>query len=363
VDESDEGAKIKIFQNAERLSKTLILADKAYLLAAEPMQGQVGGKSISKKPVLTLPPNFILKPLRNDVRGFRETAFYEAIRESLERTKEKGGEISWKSLKQKFNITSVSFDRPDIVCALQGYRTSSTRRYSNLLSVEESMLLRKLTSLQLISNYFGVVKLPQNTFTNSTPQSYLILTDATSNFRKPCVMDLKMGQKTFEPDAPPAKKAREIKKYPLQHELGFRIVGMRTFEPETVEYHYYDKKFGRSLISQELVREAFSRFFPSIHPRGKPISGILLVLNELKEWLEENKLFAFYASSLLLVFEGENGISSSCNYNVKMIDFAHVRKERGGDTGYLYGVEKLMVILKSLLSNERHMSKSHGVEA
>ena len=90
---------------------------------------------------------------------------------------------------------------------------------------------------------------------------------------------------------------------------------------------------------------------------------MLSVLNELKKWLEENKLFAFYASSLLLVFEGENGISSSCNYNVKMIDFAHVRKERGGDTGYLYGIGKLMVILKSLLSNERHMSKSHGVEA
>ena len=222
-----------------------------------------------------------------------------------------------------------------------------------LLSLEESTLLRKLTSLQVISDYFGVVKLSENKF-DSTAQSYLILTDATSSFRKPCVMDLKMGQKTFEPDALPAKRAREIKKYPLQYKLGFRIVGMRTFDPETLEYHSYDKKFGRSLTSQKLVHEAFRKFFPLLESREGSkkttniIAGILEVLKDLKEWLEENRSFVFFSSSLLLVFEGENVVSSSCKYSVKMIDFAHVRRDLDGDAGYLCGVEKLMFILKSI---------------
>ena len=88
MDEFDEGLKLKIFSNAERLSKNLISAEEARL--AEPMEGQVGGKSISKKPVLAFPPNYILKPLRNDFRGLREISFYEAIRESLERNETKG---------------------------------------------------------------------------------------------------------------------------------------------------------------------------------------------------------------------------------------------------------------------------------
>jgi len=48
---------------------------------AQSMVGQVGGKSINKKPVLILD-NFVLKPVNLDHRGVREIAFYEAIQAS-----------------------------------------------------------------------------------------------------------------------------------------------------------------------------------------------------------------------------------------------------------------------------------------
>ena len=47
---------------------------------AKPMVGQVGGMSVHKKPLLTLEPDYVLKPLITDHRGIREVAFYEAIK-------------------------------------------------------------------------------------------------------------------------------------------------------------------------------------------------------------------------------------------------------------------------------------------
>merc|ERR1719362_1023926 len=41
---------------------------------------QVGGISNNKRPMLTLQPHYVLKPIREDERGFREVAFYESIR-------------------------------------------------------------------------------------------------------------------------------------------------------------------------------------------------------------------------------------------------------------------------------------------
>jgi hypothetical protein len=47
--------------------------------SAKPLVGQVGGIAQSKKPVLSLEPDYVMKPLLTDHRGLREIAFYEAI--------------------------------------------------------------------------------------------------------------------------------------------------------------------------------------------------------------------------------------------------------------------------------------------
>ena len=46
----------------------------------KPLIGQVGGLGLNRKPILTLVPDYLLKPLVLDHRGLREIAFYEAIR-------------------------------------------------------------------------------------------------------------------------------------------------------------------------------------------------------------------------------------------------------------------------------------------
>lgn len=56
---------------------------------------------------------------------------------------------------------------------------------------------------------------------------FLELEDITYPYKKPCIMDIKIGQVTFDPDAEESKKLKESIKCPSQKELGFRILGYR----------------------------------------------------------------------------------------------------------------------------------------
>jgi Inositol polyphosphate kinase len=55
----------------------------------QPMIGQVGGLGLNRKPILTLVPDYLLKPLVLDHRGLREIAFYEAIRTVISQSQPK----------------------------------------------------------------------------------------------------------------------------------------------------------------------------------------------------------------------------------------------------------------------------------
>lgn len=56
---------------------------------------------------------------------------------------------------------------------------------------------------------------------------YLKLDDLTATFRRPSVLDVKIGAKTYDPLASPEKVALESKKYAWSQQIGFRILGMR----------------------------------------------------------------------------------------------------------------------------------------
>ena len=56
---------------------------------------------------------------------------------------------------------------------------------------------------------------------------YLKLDDITKRFRKPCIMDVKIGLQSYEEDAPPEKKKQALLKYPYLKSVGFQILGMR----------------------------------------------------------------------------------------------------------------------------------------
>ena len=53
------------------------------------------------------------------------------------------------------------------------------------------------------------------------------LEDITHRFRRPCIMDVKLGRRVWDDFAEQDKIDREKKKYPAQEIIGFRIIGMR----------------------------------------------------------------------------------------------------------------------------------------
>lgn len=59
---------------------------------------------------------------------------------------------------------------------------------------------------------------------------YLKLEDVTRRFVKPCIMDVKLGQQSYDPFASQEKREQQIRKYPLMEEMGFLVLGMRVSE-------------------------------------------------------------------------------------------------------------------------------------
>jgi len=326
---------------------------------AHSMVGQVGGKSHRKRPILILD-TFVMKPVSSDHRGIREIAFYEAIQAASKRSGFK---------------TYCSLFGPRV----RNEETNDLQPCCDEAKVEvETKLLHRLEPFT--ARYFGTLEYNQSpTFecqkviveTNPIPfgiksNSYILLNNVTKNFSKPCVLDIKLGTKTFEQDASEEKKLYELKKYPSQSDFGLRLTAMRIYDPSNAKagecgYVYYPKQFGRSLGTRESLKQALLVFLGGANlpqdvraNRSAAIQRILSRLKMIKGWLRDNKSFAFYGSSILVIYEGEilrnevNGVELDMA-SAKMIDFGRVRRQHEGDLGYYKGLVTLIVLLEEIL--------------
>jgi Inositol polyphosphate kinase len=456
-----------------RMTTTTTSTTTTIMTTATPLVGQVGGFNTAKtkRPMLqwndaSSSSGRVLKPVRSDVRGIREVTFYDALQvasaeaphgsspseQSPAFTRichqyanflmgagggKNHGATSQAPTSRTSRTTATKDDvapehRPLLWGSMVLRWPRSTHSHSSdkhtleeqkrvlLMAVKEEVIaLRRLKRFTPL--YHGVVQV--------NCHSYLCLEDLTQGFAKSNVMDVKLGTQTFEPDAPHDKRLRELQKYPQQSEFGMRIVGMRVYNNQlyyhrpaavpTIVPHFclegngfqsFDKHFGRSLSTRDLLLSAFRIFFNGTiykgpnggttsemsssslededensspenitttsdeHASGSLVSSLRTqqratvssVLGELKairNWFEVNRSFCFCASSLLIVFEGDtirdssnshNNSSSSCilqteKVQVKMIDFARVRRSDVGDPGYMVGLTTLINIMADLL--------------
>jgi hypothetical protein len=220
---------------------------------------------------------------------------------------------------------------------------------------------------------------------------HLVLDDLTIDYKMPCVIDIKMGQQTYEPNADSSKKKREILKCPYQVTTGFRITGMKVYDVVTKLYSYKEKQFGRS-VDLNHVKEALRIFFwNGLLVRKDVIDCVICKLEELLVWFENQHTLHFYCSSILIIYDGiilndlnnKNAIEKKielCNSNkssilqqnelsikshkpfisnntetvqVKMIDFAHTLlspKPHCIDKGYILGLKNLILNLQEIMN-------------
>ncbi|KAJ8284824.1 hypothetical protein COCON_G00036740 [Conger conger] len=152
---------------------------------------------------------------------------------------------------------------------------------------------------QYLPKYFGAWSSP-----DTPAELYLKLEDVTRKFQKPCIMDVKIGQRSYDPFASQEKREQQIKKYPLMEEMGFLVLGMRIYKVNSDSYETHDQHYGRGLV-KETIKDGLSKFFYNGNGlRKDAVSGGIQKVEKILRWFEGQRQLHFYASSLLFVYEG-----------------------------------------------------------
>ncbi|KAG5460726.1 MAG: hypothetical protein BJ554DRAFT_7187 [Olpidium bornovanus] len=206
----------------------------------------------------------------------------------------------------------------------------------------------------------------------------VILENLLQGFRKPSVMDVKLGTQLYDEFCSEEKKERmrEAARITTSLTLGLRITGMKVkrayvvYDPSKSGYTVYDKSFGKGLTADNL-HFGFSRYMEPAALRSSAYMRLVarVFLDRLVELHSVMLLkeFRMYASSVLFVFEGDPSpehVSAAENdwdtsreglaqivALLKMIDFAHSyhKPGEGPDEGHLLGLSNAIKQFRNLL--------------
>ncbi|KAH7116066.1 inositol polyphosphate kinase-domain-containing protein [Dendryphion nanum] len=227
---------------------------------------------------------------------------------------------------------------------------------------------------------------------------HIVLENITHGFKKPNVLDLKLGAQLWDEASKPEKRARldEVSRATTSGSLGFRIAGMRTYvgdnapdvpadlkeyiEDNKDEFWVYNKMYGRK-FNAENVSEGFEAYLlPQAKSkeqleRASEVANYFLGEVQDIQRAFEKKESRMYSASILLVYEGDldeyhktkkilkdHKPSDDEDEDededlpklaaVKMIDFAHAtwHPGKGPDENALQGIRSTSSCLESFLA-------------
>lgn len=180
---------------------------------------------------------------------------------------------------------------------------------------------------------------------------YVVMENLLHHMKAPCMLDLKMGQQTYDEDASPSKIEREKKKYPPQEVIGFRIVGMKVHRSATGETWRSTRDWCMQISPDSMHNAIEHFFFDGKKVRYELIEALLVKLADVVKVLSEHATWRMYGSSLLILYDAADPTPQSLC--AKMIDFAHVYKiqDNGTDDGYLHGLKFLIGCLELTLQS------------
>ncbi|KAI1660923.1 inositol polyphosphate multikinase [Daldinia decipiens] len=163
------------------------------------------------------------------------------------------------------------------------------------------------------------VKWVPNKTRKITTDRAVVLENASFGYKKPNIMDAKLGIRLWADDAPLEKKERfnKIAEETTHKKFGFRVAGMRVYKGSTNEsewdqegFKIYDKDWGRLAVNDGNIVDSFKKYIFNEaagidQDLGKTIAGLFAQdLRKVQEVLEKEET-RMYSSSLLFVFEGD----------------------------------------------------------
>ncbi|KAJ4300083.1 hypothetical protein N0V88_002752 [Collariella sp. IMI 366227] len=152
-----------------------------------------------------------------------------------------------------------------------------------------------------------------------TTNKSVVLENSTHGFKKPSILDAKLGRRLWADDAPQEKRDRfdAITKVTTNGSHGFRIAGMRIYKgsdnPDELtadSYRVYNKDHGRFKVNKDNVVDEFRRFIFNSRAGideelGQAIAQLFLVDLKRVEQVLASEESRMYSASLLFIFEGD----------------------------------------------------------
>lgn len=203
----------------------------------------------------------------------------------------------------------------------------------------------------------------------------IVLENIAEGFKRPNVLDVKLGSRLWADDAPPAKRAKldAVSRETTSSSLGYRIAGMKVWvgnddrnglaadgmeaeftdpymtkyegsdapKGEVVEkngYKRYDKWYGRAFTADN-VKEGFETFLAGAKvgkvDRSKLIASRILRELRALQFALESEESRMYSSSILIIYEGDPDALEEA------LNFEETQKELETGPSSEFGTESL----------------------
>lgn len=152
----------------------------------------------------------------------------------------------------------------------------------------------------IIPQYRGHMKLT----IDGVQSEFIKLSDLTHGMLEPCVMDVKIGCRTWDPQASEEKRKAEESKYQAcKQNLGLCIPGFQVYSITNGRRMRYGKDYGKKL-TEITVKDAFRKFLNA--DSGLCRQLLMQFLSDLwtiQKWARTQTTFRLYSSSVLLVYD------------------------------------------------------------
>lgn len=161
---------------------------------------------------------------------------------------------------------------------------------------------------------------------------FLLMEDLTGRLRAPCVLDLKMGTRQYGLDATEEKRlSQSVKvKQTTSRSHGVRICGMQVYHPARETYTFQDKYYGRN-VRPDNFDDTLSQFlYDGTQLLLYHIPPVVEQLRELSKVMRSLSGYRFYASSLLLLYDGHPNAQARLKQQfTHRVPFGHAERCRG----------------------------------